>query len=70
MIRKLTSASIALLCVGLLNACSDTRAALGLDKAPPDEFAVFSRAPLSLPPDFGLRPPAPGPLRRATRPRR
>lgn len=51
---------MALLCVCLLNACSDSRAALGLDKTPPDEFAVFSRAPLSLPPDFGLRPPTPG----------
>ena len=26
----------------------------------PDEFAVVTRAPLSLPPDFGLRPPRPG----------
>lgn len=29
-------------------------------KRAPDEFAVYSRAPLSLPPDFALRPPAPG----------
>jgi hypothetical protein len=29
-------------------------------KRPPDEFAVFSRAPLSVPPDYGLRPPTPG----------
>ena len=33
---------------------------LGLEKKAPDEFAVYSRAPLSLPPDFGLRPPEPG----------
>jgi hypothetical protein len=26
----------------------------------PDEFAVVTRAPLSLPPDYGLRPPRPG----------
>jgi hypothetical protein len=32
---------------------------LGGKKAP-DEFAVYSRAPLSLPPDYSLRPPAPG----------
>lgn len=32
----------------------------GEDKRAPDEFAVYSRAPLSLPPDFGLRPPKPG----------
>ena len=34
--------------------------ALGVGKRSPDEFAVVSRAPLILPPDYGLRPPAPG----------
>lgn len=29
-------------------------------KPAPDEFAVYSRAPLAMPPDFALRPPAPG----------
>lgn len=43
-----------------LGACADVRKAAGWDKAPPDEFRVQSRAPLSLPPDFGLRPPTPG----------
>jgi hypothetical protein len=33
---------------------------LGLNKRAPDEFAVYSRAPLTLPPDYGLRPPEPG----------
>lgn len=33
---------------------------LGLDRDAPDEFAVYSRAPLSLPPDYTLKPPAPG----------
>lgn len=40
--------------------CADTRSALGLTKSVPDEFVVVSRAPLSLPPDFKLRPPRPG----------
>jgi len=40
-----------------LSGCSDTRKALGIDKAPPDEFAVVSGAPLTMPPDFNLRPP-------------
>jgi hypothetical protein len=44
----------------LLGGCEDVRSALGQTKSPPDEFAVYSRAPLSLPPDYGLRPPAPG----------
>lgn len=43
-----------------LGACSDTRRALGWEKAAPDEFRVVSRAPLSLPPDYALRPPQPG----------
>lgn len=43
-----------------LSACSDFRSAIGLDKRAPDEFAVVSRAPLILPPDYRLRPPEPG----------
>ena len=38
--------------------------ALGMGKRSPDEFAVVSRAPLILPPDYGLRPPDPGESRR------
>ena len=51
-----------LLIVGLIlcSACEQTRNVIGLDKQPPDEFAVVTRAPLSVPPDFGLRPPIPG----------
>ena len=43
-----------------LAACSNAREQLGLEKEPPDEFRVISQAPLSLPPDFQLRPPEPG----------
>ena len=34
-----------------------------MGKRSPDEFAVVSRAPLILPPDYGLRPPASGEAR-------
>jgi hypothetical protein len=51
---------VALLAGLALSGCGDTRKALGFDKAPPDEFRVVSRAPLSLPPDYALRPPQPG----------
>jgi hypothetical protein len=34
--------------------------AFGMDKRAPDEFAVVSRAPLIVPPDYRLRPPRPG----------
>ena len=43
-----------------LTACTNARKQLGLVKDPPDEFAVVTRAPLSQPPDFQLRPPEPG----------
>jgi hypothetical protein len=43
-----------------LGGCEETRKSIGWDKDPPDEFRVVTRAPLSVPPDFGLRPPAPG----------
>jgi hypothetical protein len=40
--------------------CQNTKEMLGLTKHSPDEFQVVSRAPLSMPPDFSLRPPTPG----------
>lgn len=44
----------------LLSGCDETKRALGQTKEAPDEFTVYQRAPLSLPPDFALRPPTPG----------
>lgn len=38
----------------------DVKEELGLKVAPPDEFSVVTRAPLSVPPDYTLRPPRPG----------
>jgi hypothetical protein len=43
-----------------LSGCSEVRRSIGLDRTMPDEFAVESRAPLVLPPDYDLRPPQPG----------
>jgi hypothetical protein len=43
-----------------LAACGNVRDDLGLGRASPDEFAVVDRAPLSMPPDYTLRPPKPG----------
>ena len=40
--------------------CENARRALGMEKQAPDEFAVVTRAPLTMPPDYGLRPPSPG----------
>ncbi len=44
----------------LLPGCADFRQIVGLDRVGPDEFAVESRAPLTIPPEFNLRPPQPG----------
>jgi len=52
--------------VSLLAACgggSNWKQMLGIEPTSPDEFAVESRAPLTIPPDFDLRPPAPGAAR-------
>jgi hypothetical protein len=52
--------------VGLLvalTACGGLREQVGLDKQPPDEVRVQSRAPLTLPPDINLRPPQEGAAR-------
>ena len=43
-----------------LTSCQETREAVGLVNTPPDEFAVIDHPPLSMPPDFDLRPPRPG----------
>lgn len=51
-------------------ACGGARETFGLNKQAPDEFEVAARAPLTLPPDYRLRPPAPGkgrPQERSTR---
>ncbi|HEY4115562.1 MAG TPA: DUF3035 domain-containing protein [Rhizomicrobium sp.] len=52
---------VAIASLGLaLSACQDVREAAGLNKQAPDEFAVVSKAPLIIPPDFNLKPPKPG----------
>jgi len=59
-IRQNTTIVFLIGAMALLTACEETKRALGQTKEAPDEFAVYQRAPLSLPPDFALRPPAPG----------
>src|SRR5581483_6553192 len=44
----------------LLTGCTGFKQTIGLEPTAPDEFAVESRAPLTVPPEFDLRPPAPG----------
>lgn len=43
-----------------VSGCESLERAFGTQKVVPDEFAVVSRAPLAVPPDYALRPPRPG----------
>jgi len=47
---------IATVCVVSLSACDNVRQTLTQTKGAPDEFAVYTRAPLTMPPDYGVRP--------------
>ena len=53
---------IPLAVAALLAGCSgdDLSRTFGVTRDVPDEFVVTTRAPLSMPPDFQLRPPRPG----------
>ncbi len=43
-----------------LAGCQSASKALGIAKITPDEFKVVTKAPLVVPPDYAMRPPAPG----------
>ncbi len=43
--------------------CSSFSRAIGASRSSPDEFRVMTHAPLTLPPDYNLRPPRPGEAR-------
>jgi len=57
---RLAALALGLVALAALPGCDTLRSTFGGGKQAPDEFAVLARAPLSLPPDFQLRPPAPG----------
>jgi hypothetical protein len=55
------SIALFLVTAPLLAACEgNMQQSLGLNREAPDEFTVVSRPPLSVPPEFTLRPPRPG----------
>src|SRR5215831_10446214 len=54
------SSAVCLAGASLITGCTDLKKSIGLEPTLPDEFAVESRAPLTIPPDFDLRPPQPG----------
>ncbi len=58
-VNRVIVATVLVATVGL-TACQSTRKSLGMTKVTPDEFRVVTKAPLVVPPDYALRPPAPG----------
>lgn len=58
-VSKVIAATALLAAFGLAG-CQSTAQALGMSKVTPDEFRVVTKAPLVVPPDYALRPPAPG----------
>jgi hypothetical protein len=58
--NRLPPVVVCLAVATLLSGCSNWKQAIGIEPTSPDEFAVESRAPLTIPPDFDLRPPQPG----------
>lgn len=69
--RKTATALLACGLTAALAGCDESVSrSLGLDRRAPDETRVVEQAPLEIPPDFDLRPPAPGaprPQERAAR---
>ncbi len=57
---RLLTVSLVAVSALALTACGGLRQSIGLTKVVPDEFVTVSTAPLTVPPEFGLRPPAPG----------
>jgi hypothetical protein len=60
MISTRVLCAAALIAAAGLGGCQSTSKALGIAKVTPDEFRVVTKAPLVVPPDYSLRPPAPG----------
>lgn len=56
----LRAATVLALAAAASGGCAGVGKALGAGKNPPDEFAIATKAPLAVPPDYALRPPRPG----------
>ncbi len=58
--KTLRTGLLLALAASALPGCAGMGKALGGGKNPPDEFAIATKAPLVVPPDYALRPPKPG----------
>jgi hypothetical protein len=59
-VSSLRTALLIAVAATALAGCDTLRNAAGMDKSAPDEFAVTTKAPLVIPPDYNLQPPRPG----------
>lgn len=55
--RAVTAAAL-MMAMMAQTGCAGIGRALGVEKSSPDEFAIVTKAPLVIPPDYSLRPPA------------
>ena len=51
---------LVMLSIILISSCTDVRESIIPSKRAPDEFSVYTRAPLKIPPEYQLRVPEPG----------
>lgn len=58
--NRLAVLSVVAVSAVALSACGGLRQSIGLTKVVPDEFLTVASAPLTVPPEYGLTPPAPG----------
>lgn len=59
-LRRVVAVTVLTAAAVSLGACGSLRQSVGLTKVTPDEFVTVASAPLTIPPEYGLRPPAPG----------
>ena len=59
-LQRILAFSLLATVVVVLSACESAKKVISRSKEAPDEFVVYQRPPLSLPPEFSLRPPNSG----------
>ncbi len=60
MTKTITMLAVLAAAAATTSGCASLQRSIGVGKVSPDEFRVVSQAPLTLPPDYSLRPPRPG----------
>jgi len=58
MVRRISGIAMMIALAVTLSACTSAKKVLSNQKDAPDEFVVYQRPPLSLPPEFSLHPPS------------